>query len=417
MTTPRVLRPVPDPLGSYIRPGRNDHKFLLQMLVEDKNIGTGLIADPTLISRQRELVDEACRKGVEAVFDPRTVELSTRGGFVRSGIASLPWAGSNPHVPADLRGLAGVSFIKHLGDAVEDGRYTAVLAPTHCVLDQSDEWLSVDAELTRLLRRELNSRGLERVPIYYPLVSKTAVLLDQSCLRRLVTHLALLPIDAVWLRLHPFGTTKSGPLALRRYLEICRSLHVLELPVVAERSGTVGVALAAFGAVGGVESGVTDGEGVDLTRLWNQPNTESKGFSIPRIYLHEIGAFMTAKTAQLFFDQRGMKSAHGCTDATCCPRGWRDMQLNPRAHFVRRRAQEIVYLSTVPATLRAGIYLENVLRPASDKAVRAAAIEPTLTSTRKRLDSWRGTLGKDLESRSTFTTSAAAAGKRLAKSA
>ncbi len=93
------------------------------------------------------------------------------------------------------------------------------------------------------------------------------------------------------------------------------------------------------------------------------------------------------------------------------------MQLDPRRHFIRRRALEVAGLSRIPADLRAGHYLENFLRPASDRALRAAEVTPALESVRQRLDSWRGTLGEDLASRSAFTVSAPATGKRLRRSA
>lgn len=72
MVQPRVLRPVPDPLGGYLRPGSHGHKVLLQMLVEGHPIGTGLVADPCHVDRQHDLMEEARRCGVETVLDPRT---------------------------------------------------------------------------------------------------------------------------------------------------------------------------------------------------------------------------------------------------------------------------------------------------------------------------------------------------------
>lgn len=54
MTVPR-LRPVGQPLGSYLRVTRSDHPFLTQMLVERKRVGGGLVADPALIDLQRDL--------------------------------------------------------------------------------------------------------------------------------------------------------------------------------------------------------------------------------------------------------------------------------------------------------------------------------------------------------------------------
>lgn len=75
-----------------------------------------------------------------------------------------------------------------------------------------------------------------------------------------------------------------------------RALHVLGVPLVAEHSGTVGVALLAFGAVGGIESGITIAEGVNLDGYLKLPKPDVKPFApAPRVYLHEIGAFLDPK--------------------------------------------------------------------------------------------------------------------------
>ena len=91
--------------------------------------------------------------------------------------------------------------------------------------------------------------------------------------------------------------------------------------------------------------------------------------------------------------------------------------MRPRRHFLLQRAHEVGTLTAAPPTLRPGFYMENFLRPASDRAVRAAEIEPSLDLARKRLDSWRGTLGAELEKHSVFTVSEPAAGKRLRRPA
>ncbi len=282
MATLRALRPVPDPLGSYFRPGRRDGKFMLQMMVEGKFKGSGLVVDPCLRARQSDLVQEGLRQKIEVVLDPRSVELSTPGGFSRSGVSDLAWASRDLHKPSDWTGAAGLTAVNHLVDAVQNEGYSAVLAPTH-VLDGPDSpWWSVDLIAVRQLRDALDARGLGKVLIYHPLVTRAPALLRNPSWRlRIIEDLGSAPIDALWLRVHPFGTATSGPLALRRYLELCRELHGLKVPLVAERSGAVGVALLAFGAVGGIESGVTIGERVDLDPYLRPPDPNSNGFSPP----------------------------------------------------------------------------------------------------------------------------------------
>ncbi|WP_091764395.1 hypothetical protein [Blastococcus aurantiacus] len=410
---------MPDPLGSYIRPGYKDGPDVLQLLVEGRSIASGLVANPTWGNRQADLMTEAGRQGLETVLDPLTVDLGTAGGFGRGRVRNLPWAGNAPHLPDDLTGLAGVPLVRAIAEEVQARGYSAVLAPTHFLSAADDPWLLIDADLTHRLRAELDRLGLGHVRIYYPLVVKAEVFRHAEARGRLVQTLRPpLPIDAVWLRIHPFGTNSSGPLALRRYLEGCRDLHATGVPLVAEHSGTVGLALMAFGAVGGIESGITFSEGVQLGGLFKAPDPDDRGFSpAPRIYLHQLGTFLPPERGEAFFGARGMKSAHGCTNSGCCPRGWQDMQMRPRRHFLLQRAHEVATLSATPPPLRAGLYMENFLRPASDRAVRAAEIEPSLEPARKRLDSWRGTLGAQLEKHSVFTVSEPAAGKRLRRPA
>lgn len=415
----RTLRPVSDPLGSYLRVGGKDHAFLAQMLVEGKTVG-GLVADPARIDDQKDLWEEAQQLGVETVLDPRTLELSTPGGILRGGARQLAWAprGSTElHTPDSLYGRAGEDLCDQLVDVVGTARLTAVLAPTHLVSSHRDPWLDIDADLTRALRRALNQAGLQRVPIYYPLITKSENFNNPQWRAAVIDILRTLPIDAVWLRIHPFGTPKSGPHALKRYLAGCRDLHQLGRPLVGEHTGAVGVALMAFGALGGIESGITVNDHTDLSDWLRVPKNGGGGGGEARIYLHQLGAFLDRSKADVLLNRSGMKAAHSCLDTSCCPRGWKDTQLRYREHFVTQRVREVNALAAVPEPLRAGQYLENFLRPASDKAVRAAEAEPALLPIRKRLDSWRGTLGNDLTSNPVHSFSLPAAGKRHRKTA
>lgn len=364
------------------------------------------------------MLGEARRRGLDTVLDPRSVDLSTVGGFAMRGVADLAWAAGAPHTAASLRGAEGVQLVRRIVDEVEARGHSAVLAPTHLIEGPGSAWLDVDTTLTVQMRSALDSRGLKHVAIYYPLVARTSSFASASRREEIAGRLVDLPVDAVWLRLHPFGASKSGPLALRRYIELCREFHPLGFPLVSEHSGTAGVALLAFGAVGGIESGITMSETVDLDRYVKPPDPNRRPFlPPPRVYLHELGAFVEPRVAQAFFGVRGMKSTHGCMDSGCCSRGWRDMLLEPRRHFITQRAHEVAGLSRVPETLRPGRYMESFLRPASDRAIRAAEVEPKLEPTRKRLESWRGTLGRDLAEHPVFSMGLPAAGKRLRRSA
>ena len=300
---------------------------------------------------------------------------------------------------------------------VDSDEHEAVLAPTHFIRSGQDPWIPVDEDLTHALRDSLDRARLRHVRIYYPLITNTTNFHSVEWRQALIDHLRRMPIDAVWLRIHRFGTTNSGPHTLKRHLAACRDLHQLGLPLVGEHTGSVGVALMAFGAVGGIESGVTVHEGTDLRPFLRPPTKQRGGNGEARVYLHELGTFLARSKAAALLNRPGMKAAHACLDTACCRRGWKDTQSRYREHFVTRRVREVAALSNIPEPLRAGSYMENFLRPASDKAVRAAEAEPALLATRKRLDSWRGTLGADLTSNPAHSFSPPAAGKLHRKTA
>jgi len=388
------------------------------MLVGGKSVGGGLIADPAHQDEHKDLWVEARQQGVQTVLDPRSLELSTPGGILRGGARGLPWAPpSGLHTPDSLYGRAGEDLCDQLVDMVATAGHTAVLAPTHFLASSRDPWFDVDADLTYALRNALDGAGLQAIPIYYPLITKSENFNDPEWRAAAADYLAPLPIDAVWLRIHPFGTATAGPAALKRYLAACRDLHRLGRPLVGEHTGTVGVALMAFGALGGIESGITINDRTNLTDWLRVPTKGRGGGGEARIYLHQLGTFLDRSKAKVLLSRPGMKAAHACLDTSCCPRGWKDTQVHYREHFVPPRQHEVNALSIVPEPLRAGHYLENFLRPASDKAVRAAETEPALLRARKRLDSWRGTLGNDLVTNPAHSFSPPAAGKRHRKSA
>ena len=389
----KLLPPAKPRLGLYLRPGRNDHTVFQQLLAEDRAV-SGLVLDSRHFARQADLRDALISNGVHAVLDTDFMEAATPGGSVLAGIAELPWAALVTSDPAALRGDAVRRLASMIVDRIGVGSFSAVLAPTHLLEAASDAWFAVDRAVAIALRAELDRRQLTDVAIFYPLAIPGTVLRDGTQRAILIEALKSLEIDAVWLRIHPFGTTSAGPIALRGYVEACWDLHRIDVPLVAERSGTIGVALMAFGAVGGIESGITLGDRFDARSLAVPRSTNAKPFSpAPRVYLQDIGAFLTRASAGALLQNRQMQAALACRDAACCRRGVIDMIKDPRRHFVLRRVGEVDRVGSAPADERPGIYLEDFLRPATDLALRASRVLPELVPAQQRLESWRFTLG------------------------
>lgn len=419
-TPVRLLRPVGEPLGLYLRPGRNDHVVLGQALIAGQDNLSGFVFDPCLETRHKELRETAIDRKLEAVLDPRSVELSTEGGLSRSGVAGLPWGlnAVEPQTPRQLEAQVD-RFAEKLAAHVVNGGYSAVLAPTHYRTNARDDWGKVDRELTVALREALDTAGAGAIPIYYPLISNGSAFGSWDERRRFKDQVGDLPIDAVWLRVHRFGSADAGPIAVRRYIDVGQDLQSLNVPLVAERVGTAGLALMAFGAVGGIEGGITLGERFSYQDLKKKPKEDDGPNWSPqaRVYIAELGAFMSAKQANKFFEIRGMKAKFACRDTGCCRRGAADMTKDPRPHFIKRRPEEVGAMSRLPEELRASIYLDEFLRPATDLALAAAKVYPPLEKTRVRLDRWRTTLGALHRDRPAESFAIVPRGQRLRKSA
>lgn len=390
---PRLLRAVQPPLGSYFRVGR-DYRPLQTLLAESRADFSGLVFDAWDHARQGELCDAALGR-VEAILDTRAFELSTARGATDKRLAALPWAGDVlPHTQGLLTGDWGRVVPELIAEEVASRKYSAVLAPTHFLSATDNAWLEIDIRLNERLRSALDRRGLSHVTIYFPLAIHGTIFGKTSARAWIIDRLAAASIDALWLRVHPFGAADAGPLALRRYIEGARDFQRLGIPVVGEHTGTAGLAMLAFGALGSIESGVTFGERFDAIALTKPPRPEDKPYApAPRVYVARLGVFMSRDQASALMAKPGMRSLLGCRDTFCCPRGVSDTDRDPRRHFLLQRQREVAEISRRPEPVRPSMYLEEFLRPATDYVLRAAKVDPKLERSRKRLEDWRLTLG------------------------
>ncbi len=161
---------------------------------------------------------------------------------------------------------------------------------------------------------------------------------------------------------------------------------------------------------------MTFGEGFDATDLLRRPAKDSEPFAAgPRVYIADLGALVSRGQARALFAHKQLKVALGCKDETCCPRGVEDMLIDPRRHFLAQRTKETRRLGNGPAEKRLDLYMDDFLRPASDRAVMAARIAPSLSSVRRRLDSLRVSLAALRESHAGHSYSRAAVGRRVSR--
>lgn len=400
---PRSARPVPDQFGLYFRVGRNDHRELSNLLASGGSAGFGAVFDPTLVGRQKELRDLVTQRKLDDILDPKTQPAATPGGY-SDLLGTLPWGLGRQHSVEDFTGIPGRCLVAAIGDFALEHGFTQVIAPTHMLSSAGDPWLATDAASTRLLRDHLDRHDGGRMPIIYSLALPYAVFRDQSQRRVLIDTLSTLPIGALWLKVEGFGSDAT-PTGAASYLAAAGEFHGLGILVVADHVGSViGLSLLALGATGGMAHGVTSEERFDAA-AWRRPR-QGKDFAPGcRVYVPAIDAMLKpADATALVGSSPRAKAMFGCTDPSCCPRGVKDMLESPIRHFLSQRVGEVSRLGHIPEHLRPQRFLDQNLRPMTDRALAASTINwedeamaKRMQDNRKRVDTLRVMLGCQAE--------------------
>jgi hypothetical protein len=410
-TTPlRLVRLAPEPLGLYIRAGRNDQKDLQTYITAGAGGITGLVFEAKRVGPQKELLALVSDQGLDAVLDPQTQALGTEGGHSEA-LGKLPWAvADRPHGLEDFgNDIVRRARADKIAEFALRYGFTQILAPTHLLRGSDDPWLGADIETTKALRAALNARGGDKVLINYSLAMDYETFRTTDQRRAILSRLHRLPIDSVWLHINGCGSG-SSPTAVRKYGDAAVDFHSLGVPIVADHlGGLVGLSLLAFGVVGGLSHGVTQGERFDCGHWLKKPTGKPFAQGV-RVYLSGLDLMLSRVDAEKFFESGGRARSHfGCRNTACCARGVADMLQAPGRHFIYQRTREVAGLSQIPESLRPQRFLEEHLRPASDRALVATQLtlpDELLKKARtqsKRLNDLRVALGKYAQDRRDVT--------------
>jgi len=401
VTSPRfqVITTLPDPLSLFFRSGRADHTTIDQVVSEGRGGLSGAVLDPTHVEFQRDLITNLGERQLRTILDPLALELATPGGLTPPR-RRLEWADSTPQRAGEFSAKKVDRSARLIAEFVRKHNFSAVFAPTHFLAKgANDPWFLIDRRLVVGLRRELDIAGATDVPIYYPLAVSTAVFFDTPQRKALKAALSTLEIEAIWFRVSPFGANNGAP-SLQNYILACRDFHSLGLPIVAEKTGTNGLALLAFGAVSGLDSLIAVGEQFNFTRLSRRNKPGQKPFAPrPRVYLQQIGLFLARDEAAELF-QNAKFRPYACADSDCCQKGFKSTLADPRRHFANCRTEEINRLGAIPPSLRPSGYLQQILRPADEYLQRLVAgltsqhafLQKNLAAKSRRLHGCRKTL-------------------------
>lgn len=363
-----------EPIGHYLRIGTSGHRQLEVLLGSGRSQIDRAVIDASTTVRQRDLIASLSKSGAELVLDTNIAELSVLGRY--SGIArSAPWA--NPHAVLtadDLRPSANRDLIGEIARFAVSGGYSAVLAPSHLLLNSADPLFKVDLQSASALRRALDKEGGKQVGIDYPLIISYASLRDPAQSRAFISGLADSPFTNLWLRVSGFGADATA-IGSARYISAVIDFHRLKRPIVADEvGGLAGLATIAFGAVGGICHGIAEKERFDASN-WNKPRQSKGGGGEKRILVDSLDKLLSAEQIALLMATPGARRMFSCNNRSCCPRGLDDTMKHSKAHYLHQRHLQISELSRVPAQRRAEHFLEKQLSPARKHAHQATQLE------------------------------------------
>ena len=395
----RLIRPVPNPLGLYIRAGRLDQKVLQSFITAGAVGFSGVVFEAKRVEQQKELLSLVLEKQLDAILDPQTQPMATVGGYAKA-MDDLPWSQKRVHVLGDFStGNLRRQIANEIVQFAMSHGFTQILAPTHLVDGPDDPWLAFDVASAIELRLALRRHDVEHIQVNYSLALSYEAFRTPFKRQGILRQLAQVNCDSVWLNVDGCGSD-SSPTAVTRYGEAAVDFHALRVPIVADHTGgLVGLSLLAFGAVGGLAHGVTLGERFHSGH-WHKVSKNKPFGQGLRIYIPTLDLMLSRDDAEKLFESGGKaRTVFGCRDTDCCARGINDMLQAPGRHFLYQRTREVAGLGQIPESLRPQQFLEEHLRPASDRATLAKQLILPNTLAKKvdghskRLDDLRIVLG------------------------
>ena len=385
---PRQDPSEPEPLAFYVRVGRNDHAELLELMAGGERGICGFVIEAPNLTRHRELMAEATRRGFHLVLDPKTQPMAFIGGY-GPRLAALPWGLDRHHRPTDFEGNEGRSRASQIVQMAIENAFTQVLGPTHVLGGPNDPWLRRDIDMMNWTAERIKASAAE-FDLIYPLAVPLDVLRNRAERQALIEALVDAPCQAIWLKVENFGDDASGDKTVA-YIDACRDFHERGIPIVGDHVGGLpGLGALAFGAVCGIAQGVTMLQNFSASS-WRRPRAASQGGGpVRRIYLPSLDVLLKPDVAQaLLTSSPRVRARCGCRDTHCCPHGVSDMISRPARHALYQRAREVEILSNTPQSIRVTRYLDEVRR-VSDDVASIAGLSSLATELRERLRKKQG---------------------------
>ena len=368
------LHPEPKPVAHYLRLGAF-HRQVEKLLAAGRLPVQRVVVEASAFTRQKDVIGQLADAGRELMLDTNVAELSVVGRY-GGAVKLAPWAHSEgPLQPEHFARGSNYDVIGKIARfAVEHG-FHAVQAPTHLLEGSTDAWFGIDRQTCDDLRRALDVAGGAAIAIDYPLTLKYASLRDPAQRRVLIAGLKDLPFDNLWLRVSGFGADAEAPM-LRRYIAAAVDFQQLDRPIVADGvGGLAAVAVAAFGAAGGISHGLGEKERF-AAGDWNKPPVPRAGGGgrEKRLLVPGLDRLLSVKQVELLMAADGGRRLLGCQDRACCPNGHNDTLKDPKGHYLSQRTKPLERLSRVPEARRVDDFLKHDLDSAARIAEAAAKL-------------------------------------------
>jgi hypothetical protein len=205
---PTAYRSPRDPLGFFVRVGRNDHIELLDLLATGETGIFGFVLDAHNVDRHRDLMTEARRRGFDLILDPKTQQMGLPYGQTES-LAALPWGGERYHNISDFEGRRGRDKAMRLVEFAVTNRFTQLIGPTHLLSGANDVWLRRDISMMEWTAAQIASTDTN-LGLIYSLALPMAIFRKNDERHALVAALADVPCEAIWLKVENFGDNATG---------------------------------------------------------------------------------------------------------------------------------------------------------------------------------------------------------------
>ncbi len=206
---PKVLRPETEPLGLYLRVGRNQHHDLLDVLSSGERSFHGLVVEAGNVERHSDLISHALEAGLDVTLDPKTHAMALPGGYSAS-MAALPWGLGQHHTLNDFAGDVGRRAAIQVSEFAQENRFTQILGPTHLLSGANDPWLRHDIRNVIHLKNDLRGTSSNNIELIYPLAMPMQVLRDRAERLAVIDAIADAPVNAIWLILPKGGEFRIG---------------------------------------------------------------------------------------------------------------------------------------------------------------------------------------------------------------